>query len=585
MVTAGLAACAVALFAEQLGLGSGGAARGTFGWQQILLLVAGAVVGASGALLLAFPRAVAHRLGPERIDRFAGSLLSPSDRVLRYLAIGLLALLGLVLTWTRLIHIDQSLWHDEVYTVANFSGVGPRAILLWDSGFNTNNHVAYNFLSWLTASLLGESEPIYRFWSVVPAIVAIGVVAWWTWRRLGRVAAVAFATIAVASPIHLEYATQARGYGLALLAASLLLVAADRLTRSYSRLTLAGFVGAGLLGIWTLFTFAVPFVGQALALLRWRRLRLPVVIAVGVAGILSVVFYAPVLGDVAGSGASGEKIPLVAALLLDRPLEWMVIPTVTLLTGDGGRASLNATGVTPDTGWGNWLDVAVLAAYVLGLIALWRRGNGGLALILLLPPLVFNLFLSLDQQTTVVRHQFFLLPYIILPVAVAIAEVGRLAARSQFLRPLAIAAGVVLLLALAVAIVNEEEGREVPYENFKEVAAIVRGTGIDTVVTDSNRPDGLRYYIGDELLEMPAEGVEALLCGRRREFVYVRHIPSPQESWEGWRPARLDCLVGREATRVRVPQRGRGGAIDVWVVGQKTSTAAIDDDLPYAPKP
>jgi hypothetical protein len=280
---------------------------------------------------------------------------------------------------------------------------------------------------------------------------------------------------------------------------------------------------------------------------------------------------------------SGEKIPLVAALLLDRPLEWMVIPTVTLLTGDGGRPALNGSGVVPDAAWGTWIDVLVLALYVLGLIALWRRGNGGLAMILLLPPLVFNLFLSLDQQTTVVRHQFFLLPYVILPIAAAIAEVGRLAARSQFLKPVAIAAGVVFLLALAVAIVNEEEGREVPYENFKEVAATVGGTGIDNVVTESNRPDGLRYYIGDELVEMPAEDIEALLCAPGREFVYVRHVPRPPDDWEGWRPARLDCLAAREAARVRVPQRGRGGAIDVWIVGRNAGRTAIHDDLVPSP--
>jgi hypothetical protein len=521
------------------------------------------------------------RIDSERIRRFVQSLLSPSDRQLSYLAIGLLFLLGVVLVWTRLMHIDQSLLHDEAATVINFIQDGPTAILYVAGGsFNPNNHVAFNFLSWLTVSLWGESEPMFRLWSVLPGIAAIGVVVWWAWNRLGPIVAVAVAAIGVAAPIQLIYTTQARGYGLALLAASLLLVAADRVTQTRSRLTLVGFLGAGLLGIFTLVTFAFAFVGQALALLRWRDLRLPMITVVGVAGILSIAFYVPVMGDVTSFQVGGETIPLIAALLLDRPLEWMVIPTITLLTGDEGRPALVGDGVAPDAPWATGIDVLALALYVGGLVALWRRGNGGLALILVLPPLVFNLWLALDQQSTTVRHQSFLLPYMILPVAVTIAELGRRAARIRVLRPVAVAAGVALALALAVQMVKEGQSQALPLENPKEAARVVSGTGLDTVVTETDRPQTFRYYLGDEVLtRLSTEETEALLCDRDREFVYIRAIA--RRPSEAWRPASLDCLAEREAARVRVPQRAYGDAIDVWIVGY-TASDGINDDLPLA---
>jgi hypothetical protein len=309
------------------------------------------------------------------------------------------------------------------------------------------------------------------------------------------------------------------------------------------------------------------------------------VVAVGATGALSLLLYAPVMGGVAGSsGVSGTTIPLLAALLLDRPLEWMVIPTINMLFEEPWRPTLDGSGVALDVPSATWVDVTALALLVIGLVVLWRRGQGGLALILLLPPLFFNLYLSLDDQSTTVRHQFFLIPYIVVPVAAAIDGLGRLAARWPPLKVAAVVAGAVAVLLLAKATVEEGEEQSFPVENFKEVARVVGGTGIQPVVTDSIRPHGLRYYIGDGLTELPPAAIEDMLCDNRRQFVYIRHVPVPPRSWGFWRPANLDCLTDRDAARVRVFQRGRGSAIDVWIVDSTRPRETVDD-VPYAPGP
>jgi MYXO-CTERM domain-containing protein len=481
-------------------------------------------------------------------ERARARLRHLSDRYPSYLAVGLLALLGFVLVWTRLIHISESLWHDEAMAVLNHNGL--TAAL--------GGHVLYSQLSWATTSLLGESEAMHRFWSVVPGIAAVGFGTWWVWRRVSAVAAVGFAALAVAAPLHLYYVPQARGYGLALLAATLMLIAADRLTRAYSTRMLLGFLGAGLIGIWTLIIFAFSFVGQILSLLRWPRLRRPAIAVLAVAAIVSLLLQ----GRYSASWIGGEPISLSDALLLDRTLDWIVVPIATLLS-PGAADPVTST----------WGSVAALALIVLAIIALWRRRDGGLALILVLPVLFYNVAFSIAGFNTSPRHQLHLLPHVLVLVAIAIAEIGYMIARVRILKPVAITGGVIAVLALSNATFNEQQARSVPFENFKEVANVARGAGLNPVVTDSVRPEGLRYYLGDDLIELPSEQMDSMLCGHQ-PLIYIRHRYRNESP-----PAGFDCLMSRDSVRVSVIQSGartqalsphverdRGQSIDVWVV-------------------
>lgn len=564
VLVTGLAVCAAAIYAEQLGLSAGEEARGQFGWKQISLLVVGLILAGPALVAIVRPRIVDW----ERVGEY---VLDPPRRHVAYLGIGLLGLLGLTLVWTRLIDLDQSLWHDEAHTIVNWSSVGLGPILFGEGEYSINNHVLYNLLSWATTGALGESEAMYRLWSVLPGIAAIAIATWWAWRRLGPVVAIAFAALVVAAPQHMELAPQARGYGLALLAATLMLIAADRLVRAYSRGTLLGFVGAGLLGIWTLHVFAVAFVGQALALLKSPKLRRPAIAAVALAGLLSILFYAPVLRDVlAESRPRGETIPLGDALVLERPIGWFVVPSFTLpLEVEQAR----------------WMGGVVLALIAVGIVGLWRRGDLGLALILVVPPLVFNLFISLSGLTTVTRHQFLLLTHILILVAVGIGVIGRLVTRLWPLRVVAVAAGIVAVVALANATLDRQQDLR-PFENFSEAANVARWTELEPVVTDSMRPDSLRYYLGDDVAQIAPEAVEALLCERRRPLVYIRHVPVSPLADDYLHPASLRCLRGEDAVRIRVPQRGRGRAIDVWIVNPpRRGREILSGDIHNAPVP
>jgi hypothetical protein len=566
VLVAGIAAGAIAIYSEQLGLGAP-EARGMFGWRRISLLVAGAVTAAIGAALVAHPQLISK---PEYRERMERVLRYPTDFQLRRLAIGLLALLGLALLWTRLLTIDSSLWHDEAHTILNYSSVGLGPILFGEGDYSINNHVLYNLLSWATVGVLGESEAMYRLWSVVPGIAAIAIAAWWAWRRIGALAAVGFATLAVAAREHIHHAPQARGYGLVLLAGTLMLIAADRLTRAYSKRTLAGFVGSGLIGIWTLHVFAVALVGQALALVKWPRLRRPMIVGVGVAGILSALFYAPVLTEtVAESRPRGEGISLGSALLLDRPLEWFAVPGFTTLFD-----------LDPE----QWTRLVALAFVAFAVWALWRRRDFGLALILVVPPLFFNVFIAVTGLTTVPRHQFLLLTHVLLLVAIGVTELGRLVAQYRPLRAVAVGAGVFLVLGLAKGALDTAEDEGMPFESFQELATVVESASAGPVVTDSIRPDGMRYYLGDQLIELHPTRLETLLCNRRRELVYIRHVAVSPEAVDYRWPAMLDCIP-ESSVRIRVPQPTRGAAIDVWIINPQVNRSTVEDDLPYAPLP
>jgi hypothetical protein len=212
----------------------------------------------------------------------------------------------------------------------------------------------------------------------------------------------------------------------------------------------------------------------------------------------------------------------------------------------------------------------------------WRRKGVGLALLLVVPPLAMNLGFSVLGLNTEPRHQLILMPYVLILVATGIAEAGTLLARERVLRPVVIAVGVVAVLVLARETIAEEEERALPRENFKAAAEVVEGTGIDTVVTDSIRPTGLQYYLGDELQVLPRSEIERLLCDRSRGVVYIQHVPLPSWFPEYRVPADVECAVDRDAARVRVPQRGRGFAIDVWIAPGRDRPPP--DPLPLAPQ-
>jgi hypothetical protein len=456
------------------------------------------------------------------------------------------ALAGTVLLWTRLLELDVSFWHDEVFTVLNYSSRGPDAIFFGES--EPNNHVLYSLLSWATTRLLGDSEEAYRLSSVVPAIAAVAALGWWSWRRLGVPTALVFAILAVTSRVHLDLSTQARGYGLAFLAAALMLIAADRLNLTGSSRALGAFAGAGLVGICTLYVFVLAFAGQALALLSKPALRRGVAAASAVVALAALVFYSPLFDDFAERRPRGQEL---GSRAFTQPLEDLAAPSLQLLFSTGSRPALFA---------------AVAAAFAaVGTVAVWLRAGRGLAFALFVPPLFTYLIVGAAGIAVQPRYGSYLLFHVLLLIAAGVAELGGWLARPRALRPVTILVGVLLAFFASSRILDASAGRqELPLENFKDVAQVVDGIGIDRVVTDSARPEGLRYYIGDDRLRvLSPRRVERLVCTGSGPLVYVRQDFLLESHG---RPADVGCLERRGATRVRIEQRGYGDFIDVWMI-------------------
>lgn len=467
------------------------------------------------------------------------------------MAAAVLAVAAGILLWTRLIPLDHGFWHDEVYSVRHYTSQGPGEILFGE--YVPNNHVVFNLLAWLTTQSLGdESEATYRLWSVAPAIAAVAVVAVWAWRRLGPPTAAIFAVLVVASPLHLELAMQARGYGLTFLAAALLLIAADRLAGGAGRGWLAGFCGAGLLGSGTLPIFAPTFAGQALALLGRPELRRRIAIGIGVVALVGLLLYAPLLGGLLDSTGQrfGHRLPWHG--FASGPLTELATPSLQLIEPEGRL---------------RFLYLAVAAVAGLGAARLWRRSERQLVLTLVVP-LAFT-YAALTAARIFVEWRFtsFLLFHLALLVAAGVAAIGEWLGRPRFMRPAVAVAGATL--ALVAGLRALEKGREVadrPIEAFKQVAALVEGTGIGRVVSNSTRPEALWYYLGRDRVRLHSpERLVAIFCGSRGPLVYVEHPFRASAAQPP--PPEVGCLERRGAVRVRFPERARERRLDVWVLG------------------
>lgn len=64
--------------------------------------------------------------------------------------------------------LGMSLWHDEAGSAINYIDGGPYAIFF--RPYIANNHPLFNLVAWLTTSLLGRAEVVYRLGSVLPAV-------------------------------------------------------------------------------------------------------------------------------------------------------------------------------------------------------------------------------------------------------------------------------------------------------------------------------------------------------------------------------------------------------------------------------
>ena len=481
-----------------------------------------------------------------RVSESESGELTVRASVKERVALAVIGAAGVMLLWSRLAVLSTSFWNDEAYTALNYVDRGPRGIFL--GPYNPNNHVLFSVLSWGTTGIVGRFEAAYRLPSVIPALAAVAIVGWWAWRRLGPWVAVAVVVLTTMSPGHMGLSPQARGYGLAFLAGAGMLVGAVRASDHGRGTDIAVFAGFALVGIWTLPTFALAFVAQAAVLLFFRRdLRRLILVACGAVAAASLLFYAPLLGKIATrSRQAGPRLPWYG--WVSAPFSHLARPSLTALLPNG-------LAVRP----------LVLAIFVaLAALACRRllRCNDQVLLVNLVAPVVAAyLALVVARMAVFPRFGSFLLFHVLVLLALGAVELWHLARHHGTLRALvAVAAAASILVGFRHVGQYTHAG---PLEDFQQVGKVVRGTGINRIVTNSRRPAGLWFYLGRRRVEavQSPTALTALLCSTAAPLVFVDHL---HPVYGGPRPDRT-CLKRRGATRVHVNQRTRG-SIDVWVI-------------------
>ena len=232
--------------------------------------------------------------------------------------------LGSILCWSRFVKLTGGYASDELITVRNFVRAGPHEIVA--GPYIPNNHELFSLLGWATSSIVGESEVALRLWSAVPFVAGVIVVTAWLHVRLGPLSGLLFLFLATASPLLLDITRQARGYGLAFLAMSVLTVVALEATRSPRLWTIVAFCSAGVVGTWTLPHFGIAFFATGAALLANRELRRRMVVALAGSFVLVVVWYGPHLDDLWDSSRQDYGARIGLAWVITAPIDQILIP-------------------------------------------------------------------------------------------------------------------------------------------------------------------------------------------------------------------------------------------------------------------
>lgn len=232
--------------------------------------------------------------------RQVSELDGPAGRAAPWIALAAV-LLGAIL---RIYGMGEQLWYDEIHTVVT-SVRQPLATILTHFPSN-NDHVLYSALANLAISAFGDTPWAVRLPAVVLGIVSIPLLYLLGKQVTNRFEAAAAALLMALSYHHVWYSQNARGYTILLcvaLASTHLLLTGLRERRAWPWLAF-GVVAA--LGAYTHLTMVLAVVAMAgivgLHLLVERRgFRLAdwamPALGFGVAGLVTMALYAPLLGD------------------------------------------------------------------------------------------------------------------------------------------------------------------------------------------------------------------------------------------------------------------------------------------------
>lgn len=241
----------------------------------------------------------------------------------------------------------HGLWYDELYTAE----VAPlpvgdlvRAVVRGEGtipylrdappSYNAPYYLVVHL--WLAVTGLAADEVGLRLLSLLASVGGLLAATRGAARLAGRRVALVFGLVVATNPFVVEYAAEARGYGLALLGAGLLALAFSRwLDDRPWAAACVGLAAAGTgLAHWFGLLVAAGVAVAALVLRRRRSLGLVAVLAAGCLPAVALVGVALANG-VGGSGAEwiadvGEVVPRLLLQSWAGGSGWLLWPTVAL---------------------------------------------------------------------------------------------------------------------------------------------------------------------------------------------------------------------------------------------------------------
>jgi hypothetical protein len=451
------------------------------------------------------------------------------------------SILGLALVASRTVGLDHSFWTDEIMAVEDFIREGPRTIL---SGPNLS-HELFGILAWLTSSLVGESEIALRLLSVVPFVGGVALVTAWLHVRFGALAGALFLFLATVSPLLLDITRQARGYGLAFLAMSVLVVAALEVDRGGRTSAIVAFCVAGLAGTMTLPQFGIAFLATGAVFLTVRALRRRMAIGLAASLVAIGAWYAPHIGQVRDASQIKDGVQIENLWVVTAPIDQVLLPALIWIDGTALVA-----GVV-------WLPLVLLAALVAASSPLIRARTSALVLCSGVVATIVVLWLS--QAYVIPRYLSYLLVPLFVLVATGMASLlARVRSRPAILRTVA---GLVVLTVLAIRFVAiAPDVMRLPREANRDAARVVLAREPQVAVLIYMRnPQNLEYYLERPAVELTPDEVVTRVCSGTEIVAYVTQpfgIPSVE----------VPCLSRAGTEHHRLEQYARGDEIDVWFV-------------------
>lgn len=501
--------------------------------------------------------------------------------------LALTAAIVLILIVTRVAGLDVSLWWDEAFTAQRYVR-GGRATFLDPELYFANNHLLFTVLAWATARVLSSTaEWVLRLWAFIPAMAACALLVRWQWIRHGPLVGTLTLTLATTSTLWLATTIQARGYGLVLAAATLMLlvpVSAGRRPTWAADLLVAG---AGTAAMLTFPPAVAVYLAHTGLWLAHRTARIRLVVLTAAAGVVTLLVYRPLLSLLF------ERADQVGSRWSE-PITWWspVLAPLQLLGGPSLSVEAGTAATEAQVAMGSPAALLALALGLIGLLVAVRRdqwlawhllaGLGGA--VLLLWPVGFHLA---DRYLT------FLLPHVTIVVALGLVALVHLAmdvddpgvpelrpagllwrpvdgAASDEVRPIGGAGGpaarvAVAALAVGLLALNLPAlwwASTTPLQAFRpaaELALAARADDPDTIIVVDRYHTGYRWYLDHvEVTRITDQDeLDALLCEPPAPVIFARHPDDPRLEVPG-------CLDERHERRFE--HQRPPGYLSLWVV-------------------